>query len=165
MIKKLIIILTITFSIFACQSKKGNFSVITPKNWIVKDTVDKDHERFIKMHAPINSSVPVFVENINIGIMHSTIILDYAKGVIDGIRKKAIYFEEKGSGSIKVNKYKAEWEHHIIQLDNNSDIIEQIIYFINDHGSIYQIVCSARANELQNIKKEIDTVLNSFSIL
>jgi hypothetical protein len=162
---KKLLMLIVTVSVLGCQYKKGDFSVITPRNWIVVDTVDADYERFKKMHAPISSDVPVFVENINIGIMRSSNIHQYAEKVLTSIKEKAVYFKKKGSGSVSLNQYKAEWEQHVIQIDPNSEVVEQRIYFIGYKGNVYQIVCSARVNEIQNIKNEIDTVLNSFKIL
>lgn len=167
MINKILIVLIMTFSLFGCKEskRKGNFSVTAPGNWIVKDTVDKDNERHIKMYPPFSSSTPVFVENIIIGIVRSSNIHHYINAVISSVKKEAVYFEEKGSGTTKINQYKAEWQQYVIQVDHNAEIVEQLTYFISDHGNIYEIVCSAKANKLPKMKNEMDTVLNSFKIL
>jgi hypothetical protein len=158
-------IFAIAVFVVSCHYKKGNFSVTSPSGWLTIDTIKENHRKYVKMYAPVRSSVPIFVENINIGIMRSSNIDRYIKSVIAGIKEKAIYYEEKGKGSIKVNKYDAKWEQHLVQTDKTSDLSEQRVYFIEDQGNIYQIVCSSKANEIQKLEPEIEEVLKSFRIL
>ena len=162
---KNIIIFAVAIFLVSCHYKKGNFSVTSPSGWLTIDTVKENHRKYVKMYAPVRSSVPIFVENINIGIMRSSNINRFIKGVIAGIKEEAIYFEERGKGSIKVNKYDAKWEQYLVQIDKTSDLAEQRVYFIEDQRNIYQIVCSAKANEIQKLEPEIEEVLKSFRIL
>lgn len=162
---KALAILTVAIFINSCHSKKADFSVTAPNGWLTIDTIKENHKRYVKMYAPVHSKIPIFVENINIGIMRSSNIDRYIKSVISGVKENAIYFEGKGKGFIKVNNYNARWEQHVVQADKTSGFTEQRVYFIEDHGNIYQIVCSAKANEIKQIEPEIQEVLKSFSIL
>jgi hypothetical protein len=109
--------------------------------------------------------VPVFVENINIGIMNYPSIELYIKNLMDDTKDNAFYFEEVEKGVTKINQYNMRWQQYKIQLEKNSDLVEQKVYFIGDKGNIYQIVCSAEPNEITKIQNKIDAVLTSFKIL
>lgn len=157
-----LLFITVAISFLSCQLKKGNFSVSHPKEWSVTDTMN-DQTKYLKIQAPhgsINAG-----DNINIGIFHTPNVGEYSDKVLDYLEKESTYFKKKGEGLIMVNKYKAKWEEHFIQLQSSADTVEQKIYFIGDSGDVYQIVVSTRANEMQRIKNEMDTVLNSFTIL
>ena len=148
----------------SCNSKVGNFTVSTPANWIVVDTVSARFGKFVKMHPPATSKIPQFIENINISIIDFPSIDIYINTVLTDIKKGAVHFEDKGKGSVKINQYTMKWEQHIIQ-DKNSDPIEQKAFFIEDSGNIYQIIYSTKAKEQDKYQKELDTVLQSFKII
>ena len=161
---KLALVFSLLILLLSCNNKVGNFTVSTPDGWIVVDTVSSRYGKFVKMHPPATSLTPQFIENINISIVNFPSIDIYINSVLSDIKKDAFRFEDKGRGTMKINKYNVKWERHIIQ-DKNSDPIEQKGFFIEDGGNIYQIIYSTRANEQDKFQKELNDVLQSFKII
>lgn len=159
---KAVLLLSLLTLFSSCS--EADFSVSAPKGWIVIDRVAENSKRVVKMHPPIVGFTPVFVENIIISIADVPFLDWYEKSIISGLKKDAQYFIERGKGSIEINEYTALWEHHIISANHSSDTLEQKIYFIKDYGSIYQIVCSSKLDQMENFQNVIDEVLNSFKI-
>lgn len=160
-----LLFLLCTVLFFSCQDKKGNFSVQAPAGWEVVDTISKNSGKFVKMYAPVSTAVPQFVNNINISILKFPSVRLYKRNVLASIKKDALFFEELGSGSVTINKKKWTWEQHVIQYEKSGVKFEQKVYFIEDGGNIYQVVCTARQKGIKEFQSKIDEVLASFKIL
>lgn len=151
--------------LLSCNFKKADFSIRTPKDWIVKDSVSDTRGRSVKMHPPINSLVPVFVENIRISIIHSNAPDRYVDALASSLKDDCYFFKELERGRSRINQYDAAWLRNYFQKDKNALAVEQKTYFIIDGGIIYMIVCTAKMNELDQFQPKIDDVLSTFEIL
>ena len=159
---KILILLIFSCLLFSCHGKKGNFSVAAPEGWIILDTLAKDNSQFVAMHAPVESTIPIMVENINIGILRYSNVDNYINDLYDRIKSEAFYFHEKGSGSITINDHKMKWKQYIMQRDKDSELAEQKTYFVGYKGNIYQIVCNAGSNGIKVMQNKIDLVSCQF---
>ena len=163
--RRLLLILCVVMLFCACHSKNVNFSVAIPKGWQVIDTVDEVRERLLRIYPPINGSVPTFGENIVIGIIHSDNQQNFVEDMTNRLKQEVNFYKETGKGVTRINSFNADWIQYLIQINPQSDTAEQKVYFIKSERYIFQIICSAKPNEIENISKEIDTVLNSFKVL
>jgi hypothetical protein len=139
--------------------------VTAPSGWEVQDTISKRLGKFVKMHPPIYSDKPQFVENINISIIEFPSVDLYIKKTISNIEKEAPYFEGEGSGTVKINRLEFQWIQHTVQFKIKDKLVEQKVYLTKDGGNIYQIVCTTLPNKIQYFQPNIDEVLKSFKIL
>jgi hypothetical protein len=160
---KLIISLSFLGLFFSCNV--GNFSVKAPIKWIVRDTICETFGKFVEMHPPAGNIKSQFIENINISISQFPSSDIYINNVSMGLKENSLFFEDKGSGVVKINKYKVKWKHYIFKTKNSDITFEQKIYFIVDYSTIYQIVCTTKEKEMYKFQSKIDEVLNSFKIL
>jgi len=151
--------------LISCDTKRRDFSVKAPGGWEITDSVSGRFGRTVKMHPPVISTTPIFVENIIISIINFPSLYIYRSTTLKSIKSDAFYFKEKGKGSEKVNGYEMQWEHHIIQHKKTDLKVEQKVYFIWYKGNIYQIVCSTNEKQMEEFQFLIDQVLNSFRIL
>jgi len=154
-----------TLFLISCSSKKGDFTVKAPEGWETIDTVSANYGRYVKMHPPIYSKTPIFIENINISIISFPSLDIYRNTSLQSLKSDAVYFVEKGKGKEKVNDYEMEWESHIIQYKNSERTVEQKVYFIWKKGNIYQIVCTTKEKEMEGFQFWIDEVIKSFRVL
>jgi len=157
-------LLPITFFLISCSSRKGDFLVRSPSGWTTIDTISKYSGRHVTTYPPVTSTTPIFVENVNISISQSHFVDIYIVGVISFLKKQALYFKEKGRGTIIINQYSVEWEQHIIQT-KDSEWFEQRGYYFSSSGNIYQMVYTTKANQMDKYQKEIEQMLESFKIL
>jgi hypothetical protein len=162
--RKLLLLLLIAVSFCSCQSKKVNFSVAIPKGWLVTDTVDEAQERLLRMYPPLETSVPAFGENIVIGIIYSENRREYMESLLDRLKHEVNFYKETGRGVIQIKSFEAHWVQYLIQINPQSDTIEQKAYYIQSEKCIFQIICNAKPHEIGNMNKEIDIVLNSFKV-
>jgi hypothetical protein len=151
--------------LISCGTKKRDFSVKAPRGWEITDSVSETFGRTVKMHPPVISTRPIFVENIIVSIINFPRLDIYRSTTLENIKSEAMYFKEKGTGSEKINGYEMEWEHHIIQKKKTDIKVEQKVYFVWYKGNIYQIVCSTNEKQMEEFQFLIDQVLNSFRIL
>jgi hypothetical protein len=161
----LLLILAVAISFSSCQSKKVNFSVSIPKGWQVFDTVDEAQERLLRIYPTSETSVPAFGENIVIGIIHFEKQREYMERLLNRLKHEVNFYKETGRGVTRVNSFEADWVQYLIQINSQSDTVEQKAYYIESKKCIFQIICSAKPHEIGNISKEIDTVLNSFKVM
>ncbi len=158
-------ILLIAILFYSCRPKKVNFSVAIPKGWLVIDSVDEVKERLLRMYPSKDTSEPTFSENIVIGIVHSENRQKYLESLTDRLKHEVNFYKETGRGVAHANSFQTDWVQYLIQINPQSDTAEQKIYFIESEERIFQIICSAKPNEIVNISDEIATVLNSFIVL
>lgn len=149
----------------SCSSERGDFSVKAPDGWTVSDSISAGGMRKVRMHPPLYSKTPVFVNNIIVSALHFPSLYVYRSTTLRSLKSDAAYFAEKGSGEVLINGYRMEWEHHIIRNKPSEGIHEQKVYFIGDKGNIYQVVCTTAKGEMDVFQFRIDEVLQSFRIL
>ncbi len=163
--RRLLFIFVIAVSFYSCQSRKVSFSVAIPKGWLVIDSVDEAQERLLKMYPPPETSEPVFGENIVIGIIHFEGRNEYMERLLDRLKHEVNFYKETGRGVTGVNSFEADWAQYLIQINPQSDTVEQKAYYIESDKCIFQIICSTRANEIGKISQQIDSVLGSFKVI
>lgn len=151
--------------LISCKAKRRDFSVKSPYGWEVTDSVSETFGRSVKMHPTVISTRPIFVENIIVSIINFPSLDFYRTTALNTIKSESVYFKEKGKGTEKINGYKMEWVHHIIQSKKSDLKVEQKVYFVWYKGNIYQIVCSTNENQMEEFQFLIEQVLNSFRIL
>lgn len=145
--------------------KEGNFSVKAPTDWVRTDSITKKGRKIVSMHEKVFDTVPRFANNISVTFFHYSGVDSYVNSLIFDSKKSFAYFEETARGITRVNNHTAKWIQNVLELKGKSYIVEQRAYFIEDHGNIYMITCTAKVKQLDKIENEISAVLNSFEII
>ena len=99
-VSTLIVIVSILFTC-SCSPKKGNFSVKAPDSWIRVDTVSKNGEKEVRMHPAVIATIPRFIENISISIVHSRNLDRYISSLMANVKETMDFYEEKGRGVLE----------------------------------------------------------------
>lgn len=158
-----LLVLSLLFLI-SCDSKQGDFYVKCPSGWTIIDSVTKYSGRTVITYPPVKSKTSIFVENVSISISESRFVDIYIIELVAFLKTQALYFEQKGRGTLHINSYNIEWEQHLMKT-KGSDLVEQRGYYFSKNGYIYQMFYTTKANEMSKYHREIDEMLKSFKIL
>jgi hypothetical protein len=100
-----------------------------------------------------------------VGIIHAEGLYSYIDAYLKQLEQSVETYQKLEANSTTIDGRKAVWVKYQILINSKSPPAEQKVYFVEKHNRIFQIVCSARPNEIESFQKEIDFVIKSLKII
>jgi|GEM_PF-6527258 len=150
----------------SCKRYKEDFSVQAPAGWVKTDSIGEEKHRKVVLSPAQNDSNGIVTDDIRIVMIRSGNIDEYIELLVPEVKKNADIFKPTGNGTLKVDDHTCKWIQHLIRNKNSvSVVVEQRVYFIEESGIIYMIVCTTKEKGLKEMQPAIDKVLGSFKII